>query len=54
MNNSAVNSPKDYFPLLCYLPETEYIFAEFLILLIHWWKYGNGIQNSLDFSYMLN
>jgi hypothetical protein len=34
MNPLPMNGKKNYLPLLCYTPETQYILAEFLILVI--------------------
>ena len=42
MKYSPVNNPKDYLPLHCHSPETRYYIAEFLVLVIHWRKHGNG------------
>lgn len=52
MNYLQVNNPKDNSPLLCYSPETRYICEEYLILLIHWRKHGNG--NSKILRYYLS
>ena len=41
----------NYSPSLCYSPEKRYIFAKFLILLIHWRKHGNVNSKFSEFSY---
>ena len=41
----------NYSPSLCYSPEKRYIFAKFVILLIHWRKYGNVNSKFSEFSY---
>jgi hypothetical protein len=41
-----MNSPsKDYSYFMCYSPDTQYIFAEFWILFIHWKKHGSINSN---------
>ena len=47
LENCAMN----YSPSLCYSPEKRYMFAKFLILLIHWRKHGKVNSKFFEFSY---